>query len=213
MEKPFSIKRILTILVIILIAFNITLLFNLLRIKKVSYSCKQELASVIETNDIIEQILINRELITIRNIGLQINIKQKVTDENGNKISITELLNNSPKIIFRYSGLNCQLCIEEEIKILRKYINDIGFDNILFFSTYNSTRDLFLFKRINQLQDFEIFNLKEEKLNIPIDSLNIPYVFLIDSFGNAVMLHIPEKTKPEFSEQFYKVVLSRLASN
>lgn len=213
MEKPVLIKRILTILVIILFAFNITLLINSLRYKKILLQYKQEIASVVEANDIIEQILINRELNTIRNIGLQINIKQKITDEKGNKISITELLNKSPKIIFRYSELNCQLCIEEEIKILLKYINDIGFDNILFFSTYNSTRDLFLFKRINQLQNFKIYNLKEEKLNIPIDSLNIPYVFLVDSSGNVVMLHIPEKTKPEFSEQFYNVVISRLASN
>ncbi len=213
MEKSGLTRRIITILVIILITFNITLLINSLKYKKLVFQYKQELASVIETNDIIDQILINRELITIRNIGLQINIKQKITDEKGNKISITELLNNSPKIIFRYSGLNCQLCIEEEIKILRKYINDIGFDNILFFSTYNSTRDLFLFKRINQLQNFRIYNLKEEKLNIPIDSINIPYVFLVSSSGHIDILHIPEKTKSEFSEQFYKVIISRLASN
>jgi len=213
MGKPVLIKKILTILVIILIAFNITLLINSLRYKKLLFQYKQELASVIESNDIIEQILINRELNTIKNIGLQINIKLEVEDEEGNKISIAELLNNNPKVIFRYSELNCRLCIEEEIKILQKYINDIGFDNILFFSTYNSTRDLFLFKRINQLHNFRIYNLKEEQLNIPIDRLNIPYVFLIDSSGNIIMLNIPEKTKPEFSEQFYNVVISRFALN
>jgi len=213
MEKPVLVKKSLTILVIILIAFNITLLINSLKYKKLLFQYKKDIASVIEANEINKQILINRELNTLRNIGMQINIKLKVEDEEGNKISIAELLNNNPKVIFRYSELNCRLCIEEEIKILLKYINDIGFDNILFFSTYNSTRDLFLFKRINQLQDFKIYNLKEEKLNIPIDSLNIPYVFLIDSSGNIVMLNIPEKTKPEFSEQFYNVVISRLVLN
>jgi len=62
MGKPVLIKKILTILVIILIAFNITLLINSLRYKKLLFQYKQELASVIESNDIIEQILINREL-------------------------------------------------------------------------------------------------------------------------------------------------------
>jgi len=63
------------------------------------------------------------------------------------------------------------------------------------------------------LHNFRIYNLKEEQLNIPIDRLNIPYVFLIDSSGNIIMLNIPEKTKPEFSEQFYNVVISRFALN
>ncbi|NQU81976.1 MAG: hypothetical protein HQ543_10690 [Bacteroidetes bacterium] len=213
MEKPVLIKRILTILVIILFAFNITLLINSLRYKKLLLQYKQELVSVIEANEINKQVLINRELNTIRNIGLQINIKLKVEDEKGNKISIAELLNNNIKVIFRYSELNCSLCIEEEIQILHKYINNIGIENILFFSTYHSTRDLFLFKRINKLQNFKIYNLKEEQLNIPVDRLNIPYVLLVDSSGNIVMINIPEKTKPEFSEQFYNVVISRLASN
>jgi len=212
MKIPVLPERIFFVLLIIFIALNITLVINSLKIKKFYHSCRQELTSAVESIDINEHILINRELNTIKNIGLQINTKQMVSDEKGSKRSIVGLLNDSPKIIFRYSELNCQLCIEDEIQILKKYIDAIGFDNILFFSTYNTTRDLFLFKRMNQLQDFEIYNLKEEKLNIPVDSLNIPYVFVVDSFGNVFMLHIPERTKPEYSEQFYKVVISRLAS-
>ena len=206
-------KRLFVAIFLVLFAFNIALLTITLKNKKILFQYKQEMARVIDDNIISKQILINREINILRNIGLQINIEQNVKDEQGNKISVAELLNGSHKIIFRYSELNCNLCIEEEIQILQKYINDIGFDNILFFSTYNSTRDLFLFKRINQLQNYRIYNLKEEQLNIPIDRLNIPYVFLIDSSGNIVMLNIPEETKPEFSEQFYNVIISRLASN
>ena len=40
------------------------------------------------------------------------------------------------KIVLRFTELNCSTCIDEDIELLNKYVNEIGQSNLIIFSTF-----------------------------------------------------------------------------
>jgi hypothetical protein len=98
-------------------------------------------------------------------------------DENDNKITLDQIIRKSPYLIFKYSALNCDVCVEEQISLLKGAMKLHGLNNILIITNYNSYTDLIKFKRMNQI-DVEILNMKNTEFT-PIDK-SLPYYFILD---------------------------------
>lgn len=102
---------------------------------------------------------------------------------------------STPKLIYRYSEINCDICIDSQIEIIKEKISQWGEENIIFISSYRFNRDLSVFKRINRLK-IKIYNLKE-KLPLPVEQFNTPYYFVFDpQTYRAVNVFIPLKENP-----------------
>ena len=85
---------------------------------------------------------------------------QKVTDELGNNHDLNKILGATSKLVFRFSEFSCNTCIDREIANLKQVASNIGKENIIILATYNSIRDLAVFKRINHL-DLPIYNIPQ----------------------------------------------------
>jgi hypothetical protein len=99
-------------------------------------------------------------------------------------------LKKLPKLVFFHSELNCNSCVEKNIPFLNSLGNLIGHENILFIASYKQTRDMLLFKRINDIK-FHIYNASSVEL--PIEELNLPFCFVINSELKAESVFIPIK--------------------
>ncbi len=91
------------------------------------------------------------------------------------------VLNNkitSKKLVFRYGELHCDVCVDEQVKSLKKYKEKIGSDNIIILADYNSIKNLILFKRLNSIE-LPIYRLSE-KFNLELEKKEVPYFFVID---------------------------------
>lgn len=131
---------------------------------------------------------------------------------NSDSISLQERVNAGPILVFRYSELHCQVCVDSVITDLKKEFEEIGENNIIILSSYRSKSDLLLFKRMNQL-DLPVYNINEESLSISIDQAKTPYMFVLDSNLTVNMIFIPEKTLPELNTQYFKFVKQRYFNN
>ena len=82
-------------------------------------------------------------------------------------------------------------------------------EKVLILSSYSKYRDLLLFKIVNQM-DMEVYNLKETKLDIPIEGLDISYMFLLDNDFKAKFVFIPEKTMPRLTDNYLYLMKSKM---
>lgn len=131
-------------------------------------------------------------------------------DENNIKTSLKQLCNKKPKLIFKYSTLNCNVCVDEQIKLLKKETEIIGVENVIIITDYKTTRELYQFRRMNQI-DIKIYNLMNYEIT-RIDK-NLPYYFVLNSNSSISQLFIPIKNENVFIFQYFKEINNRYFQN
>ena len=99
-----------------------------------------------------------------------------LTDVNGLKVRLRDIINEN-KLILRYSELNCQTCIDEQIKNLNIYADSIGADRILLFTNYETDVYMRRFKKLNKIK-FAIYNMKADA-NKLLKDIGLPYMFVL----------------------------------
>lgn len=107
-----------------------------------------------------------------------------------------------PKLVLRFSELNCNSCIDSIISV-SKVFNRKYPGNILYFSEYRSERDLYYFKHLNRLKS-NVLNLKRE-LELDPEQSNVPYFFLLGMDKKVLHVHVPDKNNLFFLNVFFIV--------
>lgn len=190
---------------LLILAFNI--IINLqLKNQKIKYKDlvfkESQLEGYIQT-------LNSLSIYQLQNEGVKIDKATYVEDEKGQKHLLKDLLKSGPKLVFRYSEVNCQTCVESEIVPLINFMAENGNDKVIFLTTYQDRKYLLDFKRFNKIKT-EIYNIPENGLGLPIEKLNIPYLFVIDANMQTNLIFIPEKNRENVSLTYYKIVKKQL---
>jgi len=144
-----------------------------------------------------------KEILNAQNIELY--------NELGEKVFFSDLVKDRSVLVFRFSELNCEICVEEEIKRLKVLSKSIK-NRLLFVTSYSFERYLYTFKRINNFK-LPIYNIVPNKIKIPVEELNIPYYFVLDSALNIHDIFVPEKTEPENTEKYFKDIILKHSLN
>ncbi|WP_147677886.1 redoxin domain-containing protein [Algibacter pacificus] len=133
-------------------------------------------------------------------------------DENNNTLNISDLLIGK-KLIFRFAEINCNVCIVNEFENIKKHINnyELSPKDLIIISSYQNPNSLHIFKRLNKLNEFHIYNLKNNVLkNIELDSLNIPYFFVLDKNFIISNSFIPIKGANNRTSNYLKNITKEL---
>ncbi len=126
-------------------------------------------------------------------------------DLEGNSYLLKEKLNQSPILFFRFSGTNCETCIDLEIQRMTQYLSDVKHDKVVILASDKNVDELSYFKKINGIK-FEIFLVEKEDIRIPLEQYNIPYLFTLSPDGFTNTVFIPERNESKFSEQYYNLI-------
>lgn len=128
-----------------------------------------------------------------------------LTDVNGLKVKLRDVINEN-KLILRYSELNCQTCVDEQINNLNTYADSIGVDRILLFTNYETDVYMRRFKKLNKIK-FAIYNMKTDA-NKLLKDIGLPYMFVLSP--NIKMrvqyMYIPQKEIPLLTSSYLKMV-------
>lgn len=127
----------------------------------------------------------------------------KIKNENGDKVALSQLIGKNPKLVFKYSELNCNVCVDSQLVFVKKFIKKHGVDNLIMISSYKYPKSIYQFKLLNDIEN-EIYNI--EMLDSSLAELNIPYYFVIDSSFKPKMIHFPEKIIPEDTREYFKTI-------
>jgi hypothetical protein len=133
-------------------------------------------------------------------------------DEKGKKIPLKGIYKNKTILVLRYSELNCQECVNKQVKALKDFAKEVGEDNILLIASYRERRNLYLFKRMNQIH-FNVYNIKEDGLGMNLEKLSIPYFFVLDHNNIASLVFIPTKEFESLLKSYLSVIKNRYFKN
>lgn len=181
-------NKILYLLLIMFFIINVNIVYlNSTNIKNELLKLKEKIID----NDIKIE---NMEMSTLYRInmdGIILNLDCEVVDHKKSTKKISDVLNGN-KLILRYSQINCNTCVEEQLKILNTYKDSIGINNILLFADYRNINDLKKFYRINKT-GIRVYKL-DEQLNGIIKDIGVPYFFVFEKESNRIIsTYIPQK--------------------
>jgi len=131
-----------------------------------------------------------------------------IINENKDTLLLSSLL-TYPKLIYRFSELHCDSCINHEFVNLRKQITSDGLElkDVIIICYYQNHRNMNIFKRINKLQDFEVYNLMNDNVgDLEIEDIGVPYFFVIDSEFKISNTFIPLKEVNQRTDDYLKRV-------
>lgn len=120
-------------------------------------------------------------------------------DLKGNIIEFDNALNQAPVLVYRYTELNCQECIVFGMLKLK----DIKTDNVVLLSHYH---DFYLFKTQSKAlngNEFSIYNVSDI---MELDTLNVPYYFLLHKNKIVSDVFIPDKMFPEITKNYLEII-------
>ncbi|TGV03438.1 hypothetical protein [Flavivirga rizhaonensis] len=101
-----------------------------------------------------------------------------------------KLFNDLPKpsVVMRYSELNCSVCIDSTVAYVKKLEQDLGIP-VTYISSYSNRRDVILFKELNDIKS----SVYKTNFISKYDSLNAPYLYVIDDDLVQKSVFIPKK--------------------
>lgn len=110
--------------------------------------------------------------------------------------------NGSDKLfICRFSELNCEKCIDYAIDVLQ---SSYEVQNVVFLADYHDKRILKCQIQKYGIDSIRVMNVRE--INLPIEALNKPYFFLLDSTLNVCNVFIPDKVSGNMKQKYFDMI-------
>lgn len=107
----------------------------------------------------------------------KIDLNTKVVDENRDSLSLSEIFNNTPKLIVRFSEINCIDCISKEMSMLSEYPELRS--NTICMATYHRHNDLITAKRMSGITN-SVYNVDKSVFDYPMEEFGLPYYFFVN---------------------------------
>lgn len=140
--------------------------------------------------------------------GIDIDLEQDflLSDSNNRYIKLKDVVAGKKKYIYHIDETNCPYCVEKYLPFLKRLSAKLGKGNVIILGSYQTPKYLFMNLQKYQANGIPIYNLAPAYLqHEKITSLNVPYIFAIDSSLNVSHTFIPEKGMPELSELYNKM--------
>jgi len=135
-----------------------------------------------------------------KNEGCTIPDTIAIRDIKGRKITMDSLVAKSPCVVLYISSLYCNDCVNYALNLIKITIIDKNVNvNILIFASGYKLRDLYVFARTNEFDETCFYNVNS--LNMPIEELNMPFIFTLDDRKIPVHFFIPRKEVHQQSEK------------
>lgn len=144
--------------------------------------------------------------------NLHLNKEIGLVSINGDTISSGELFEKKNTIVLRYSELQCGDCVRSQIDVIQEVSRKIKGEVILI-TYYENRRDMFIYYndlKNRGLNNVSMYLLPNDNLEIPIDKIDRPYFFCVNSNLRLSNFYIPNKSKLELSESYIKSVFRNL---
>lgn len=171
-----------------------------------------EIMARMETLEMVKDGLIEKLILASHmTIPVSMDEAMPLKDIAGQEFSVKEsphLLQN--KIVLRFTQNNCGSCVERELIHLKELAKSIGEENIVCLTSYSGINDLKIFKD-SYTANFATYNVPFNTFyKNGYDTLNFPYVFLVDKNLQMSNFFIPAKEIPMLSKAYYTSMVSIL---
>ena len=137
--------------------------------------------------------------------GQLIDKELTVIDTDGKQKKIGDLIIDNPKLVFRFSELNCDKCIDAQIRNLNEYVDSIELQNIILLTDFQSLEYMRSFQKSNKVK-FPIYNMEAE-IDSVLVNIDLPYFFVLTPQEERIQcMYIPHKEIPFLTEVYLSSV-------
>jgi hypothetical protein len=126
---------------------------------------------------------------------------------NGNEKYFSELLNEKPMLIYRYSlgdGGACTPCYEEQIHLLKEYFQETP-QLVSVLASYRNQRDFIMIKRGVDL-GVPIYHVPSDAFDWALEEISIPYYFVLYPNMKISNIYVPNEHEPELNRQYLESI-------
>ena len=195
---------------ILIIGFLLFVVYVLFTRNKDSELQLQSQADVVLKMDGFYQFLKFKDKEIYINNGAMLSPDLTLFDANGASVKLSEIIDdntNTPKLIIRYSAMACDICLDEELKIIQEFLAKLGKENIKILASNHNVRSLIV-KKNNLSIDLPIYRIEDTGIAFEKNHTNL-FVFMIDKNYIVNDFFIPEKTMPELSKDYYSAIIKK----
>lgn len=133
----------------------------------------------------------------------------ELTGLDGEKDYLSNILDQGPKLFFRFKETDCSSCVDKEISLLKNHFSENP-DRVVILVTFSELRILQLMSKKYDIP-FKIFNIENHfDQNLTIRQANKPYYFLGDSDFLFKLIYEVKNLPEKFTLTYFKVVNRRL---
>lgn len=127
----------------------------------------------------------------------------RVYDADNHPVRFKDLVSEHRKLVFRFSELNCNVCVDSVLNALKSFPHKSVPDNVIVLASYKTYRDLLVFKRINKLS-FPVYNVPETVMSA--SDIDTPFLFVTGAAEKSVFPFIPDREKPDLTARYLEFV-------
>lgn len=131
--------------------------------------------------------------------GRMVNNEPLINSE-GDTTLLYTLLNKSPMLILRFSEISCNVCIDSQIDLVKKFVSMTDQSKFALIVTYENAEHMNRFKRLNDI-DYEIFNFSGSLTGS--QESEFPFYFILDQGYFIKDTFIPIKELPGLTENYF----------
>lgn len=197
-------QTIISIIGIIIIVSVLLVLF--VEEDTVTNVIRTENLSNIDNREKINKILINTQSIKLLTENRRMDENIYLKNEKNDSLRLRDAVGEKPKLILYYSDTNCDVCVNNEFRLLKKYKDDIGVENIIILGNYMNSKDILGIKSRYGLNDIKVCNLMYKETGLPAQSVNTPCVFMLNPEMIISHVYVPEKVVLNLSDNYYAVI-------
>jgi len=139
-------------------------------------------------------------------IGKRIDPTIELKNIKYNIVSLKDLINPEGVLILRFFENNCQSCYDENISIIRDFMNRLRPNSFVVFTNFDSINDLrnFVSKTHFACDTFNVDTL----FSFTYENLKIPYLLKIDKTGLITSCFIIQKGQGELLTKFLQITFN-----
>lgn len=190
----------------VLILLNVYSLYERNTIQQVNEHLKVENSNLTEKLNTTQSNILKRTILQFESEKQRIDLSIPLMTPSINEpMSLGSLIGKEKILVFKYSEINCQVCIDQVFSKINTLIEQVGESKVLFLANYKNPRDLYTFRRINNIRQ-PIYNLSTHTLGLSAAEATVPVLFLASSEGEVEYVFLPDKSMPQLTAQYFQFI-------
>ena len=132
-----------------------------------------------------------------------------IEDTLSQQYPLSDLVSQSPILIFRYTDIYCNPCFETELSLLRELFSNKK-QQISILSSYRERRSFIFFKRDNRIE-LPFYRIPHDAFDWMLEDYGSPYYFVLHPDMTVSHIYIPDQVFPELNKQYLERVKNFLS--
>jgi len=192
--------------------FWITLLFVMISILIFYFCTPQQINKDENSKSSASDVLLrNMSLLKpfeLQSEGYELKPDIKVFDEAGMQVSLHNILgDNSSILVYRFSEMHCDICIEQHLSILKNLDTKINSEKLVLLGSYANLKKIKIVRQTHKF-NFRIYNTMDD-LGIPLEQVNNPYFFILDKDLKCHSFFAAIKENPDLTVSCVQILIKK----